>query len=396
MPRAPPAWPRRDGAGAASAPTNRSPSGPPSRVGARLRRARVRPPSRPPLCGWTTGRHRAEAPRAARATAPEARGAARAARLHCAGASHPGPRARVRCSERGVAQSSAARSSSPRRHPRSCDPALTTRSPESAAPPSDPGLTGTPLPDPLRSDDQQLAPWPASATHGAPAYPLRDRTGIQAESFARNPYYTRVRKGVTPCRRVRRVDAMDAWARDRDSPTEFSLPFLSGNRHIVSSMGDQTAQPSGFHAAGPLGRHGAAVGNALRKTRAAWPGLSAYERFEEAVSLVLTALIGLVIIAAVINLTFSVLTLVLSGMLDPSEHGVFQAIFGMIFTVLIALLALARKFIILDATKTEPMTIVGLAAAVLALGAVYWFVRDQDRKEAAVAEAQMAPDRGAV
>src|SRR4051794_14655190 len=188
MPRAPPAWPRRDGAGAASAPTNRSPSGPPSRVGARLRRARVRPPSRPPLCGWTTGRHRAEAPRAARATAPEARGAARAARLHCAGASHPGPRARVRCSERGVAQSSAARSSSPRRHPRSCDPALTTRSPESAAPPSDPGLTGTPLPDPLRSDDQQLAPWPASATHGAPAYPLRDRTGIQAESFARNPY----------------------------------------------------------------------------------------------------------------------------------------------------------------------------------------------------------------
>ena len=216
---------------------------------------------------------------------------------------------------------------------------------------------------------------------------------------------------------------MDAWARDRNSRIESSLPLLSSNRHIVSSMDDQTAQPSGFHAAGPLGRHGAAVGNALRKTRAAWPGLSAYERFEEAVSLVLTALIGLVIIAAVINLTFRVLTLVLSGMLDPSEHGVFQAIFGMIFTVLIALefnhsllgvlereenivqvktvvlialLALARKFIILDATKTEPMTIVGLAAAVLALGAVYWFVRDQDRKEAAVAEAQMAPDRGAI
>ena len=27
-----------------------------------------------------------------------------------------------------------------------------------------------------------------AATHGAPAYPLRDRTGIQAESFPRNPY----------------------------------------------------------------------------------------------------------------------------------------------------------------------------------------------------------------
>ncbi len=51
--------------------------------------------------------------------------------------------------------------------------------------------------------------------------------------------------------------------------------------------------------------------------------------------------------------------------------------------VLIALLALVRKFIILDATKVEAMTLIGLAAAVLALGAVYWLVRDQDRQDAA-------------
>ena len=185
-------------------------------------------------------------------------------------------------------------------------------------------------------------------------------------------------------------------------------------------MNDHTAQQSFVPTTGPLGRHGAAVGNALRETREAWPGLSTYERFEQVVSLVLTALIGLVIIAAVVNLTVRVVTLVLFGVLDPAEHGVFQAIFGMIFTVLIALefnhsilgvlerkesivqvktvvlialLALARKFIILDATKTEPMTIIGLAAAVLALGAVYWFVRDQDRKAAtASAEAQAVPD----
>ena len=97
----------------------------------------------------------------------------------------------------------------------------------------------------------------------------------------------------------------------------------------------------------------------------------------------------------------------LFGILDAAEHGVFQAVFGMIFTVLIALefnhsimgvlhrkesivqvrtvvliaiLALVRKFIILDASKTEPLTILGLAAAVLALGGVYWLVRGQDRK----------------
>ena len=175
-------------------------------------------------------------------------------------------------------------------------------------------------------------------------------------------------------------------------------------------------QAYGAHSAtgaGPFGRPGAAMGNMLRETREVWPGLSTYERFEQVVSLILTALIGLVIIAAVINLSFRIVMLVLYGMLDPAEHTVFQAIFGMIFTVLIALefnhsilgvlerkesivqvktvvlialLALARKFIVLDATKTEPMTIIGLAAAVLALGGVYWFVRDQDRKEAARGE----------
>ena len=156
-----------------------------------------------------------------------------------------------------------------------------------------------------------------------------------------------------------------------------------------------------------------AMADAFRETREAWPGLSTYERFEQVVSLVLTALIGILIVAAVINLTFRVLTLVLFGLLDAADHTLFQSIFGMIFTVLIALefnhsivsvlhpresivqvrtvilialLALVRKFIILDASKTEPVTIIGLAAAVLALGAVHWLVREQDRKDAATQE----------
>lgn len=161
------------------------------------------------------------------------------------------------------------------------------------------------------------------------------------------------------------------------------------------------------------------LSNGLRETREAWPGLSTYERFEQVVSLVLTGLIGLVIVAALINLTFRILMLVAFGLLDPAEHSVFQAIFGMIFTVLIALefnhsiigvlhrketvvqvrtvvlialLALVRKFIILDASKAEPLTIIGLAAAVLALGGVYWLVRDQDRRY--VARQEPGPARG--
>jgi uncharacterized membrane protein (DUF373 family) len=158
----------------------------------------------------------------------------------------------------------------------------------------------------------------------------------------------------------------------------------------------------------PFARHMSAAADTLRDTRKAWPGLSLYERFEEVVVVVLTGLIGVVIIAALINLCFRIALLIAFDFLDLAEHSVFQAVFGMIFTVLIALefnhsilsvlhrqesiiqlrtvilialLALARKFIILDATKVEPLTIVGLAAAVLALGAVHWLVRDQDRKD---------------
>ena len=224
---------------------------------------------------------------------------------------------------------------------------------------------------------------------------------------------TAVRHKPCPGSGVRDLISVQVYAGTHAKGYPLPLPTSKN----VKPMNDHTAQQSFIHTTGPLGRHGAAVGNALRETREAWPGLSTYERFEQVVSLVLTALIGLVIIAAVVNLTVRVVTLVLFGVLDPAEHGVFQAIFGMIFTVLIALefnhsilgvlerkesivqvktvvlialLALARKFIILDATKTEPMIIIGLAVAVLALGAVYWFVRDQDRR-AASAEAQ-APD----
>ena len=151
------------------------------------------------------------------------------------------------------------------------------------------------------------------------------------------------------------------------------------------------------------------VGNALEQTREAWPGLTFYERFEQIVALSLTALISVVIAAALFHLTIRIVVMLLSGLVDPAEPSIFQGLFGMILTVLIALefnhsilsvlerkqsiiqvrtvvlialLALVRKFIILDVSHTEPLTIVGLAAAILALGLVHWLVRDQDRKDA--------------
>jgi uncharacterized membrane protein (DUF373 family) len=122
----------------------------------------------------------------------------------------------------------------------------------------------------------------------------------------------------------------------------------------------------------------------------------------------LTAVVGLVIIAALFELCLRVVLLLLNGLIDPADQEVFQALFGMILTVLIALefnhsimevlerensivqvrtvvlialLALVRKFIVLDTTKTDPLTIIGLAAAVLALGSAHWMVRDRERKD---------------
>ncbi|MBX9738553.1 MAG: phosphate-starvation-inducible PsiE family protein [Beijerinckiaceae bacterium] len=154
-------------------------------------------------------------------------------------------------------------------------------------------------------------------------------------------------------------------------------------------------------------------GRSFGATRAVWRTLTFYQRFEQIISLVLTVLISLVIVGAVLNLTFRIAILLLFGLIDPAEQELFHAIFGMVLTVLIALelnhsilgvlerknsiiqvrtvvlvslLALVRKFIVLDTGKTESLTIIGLALAVVALGSVYWLVRDQDRKEAATVE----------
>src|ERR1700687_568521 len=136
--------------------------------------------------------------------------------------------------------------------------------------------------------------------------------------------------------------------------------------------------------------------------------LSLYQRFEHIVIMFLTALIAVIVIAAVWNLSLKILFgLVLSGSLDPSDYTIFQAAFGMIFTVIIALefkksllviaerresvvqirsvvmialLAICRKVIILDLRETDAPQLFALAAAILALGVVYWMIRDSDQR----------------
>jgi uncharacterized membrane protein (DUF373 family) len=145
----------------------------------------------------------------------------------------------------------------------------------------------------------------------------------------------------------------------------------------------------------------------LADARESWAPLSFYEKFEHACILILTALIALIIALAIWNLVLKILINLLASTLDPTDYAVFQALFGMIFTViialefkrsllvlaervdsvvqvravlLIALLAVVRKLILLDVKATDALQLLALAAAILALGAAYWMVRDQDRR----------------
>src|SRR6266478_2149208 len=106
-----------------------------------------------------------------------------------------------------------------------------------------------------------------------------------------------------------------------------------------------------------------------------------------------------------VSLASTVFVGMLSGILDPLDQKVFQNVFGEIMTLLIALefnhtlqyvvkreqsiiqtkvvllialLAIARKFVILDLHEVGPAEMLGLAAVALALGITYWLVRERD------------------
>jgi len=151
--------------------------------------------------------------------------------------------------------------------------------------------------------------------------------------------------------------------------------------------------------------HDAAQKTRLREElRRYWQVMTVYERFEQLVALVLSAVIAVVIVVALIELVEIVALILINEPLNPLQSDTFQLVFGMIMTllialefkhsivkvalrresiiqvktvILIALIALARKFVVLD-VQTSPAKIAALAAALLALGIVYRLVREHD------------------
>ena len=132
-----------------------------------------------------------------------------------------------------------------------------------------------------------------------------------------------------------------------------------------------------------------------------------YDRFEQTIAITLTGIISVIILVSVVQLIRNVFFSLILGALDPLEHNSLQVIFGMIMTVLIAmefkhsiiqvalrrdsfvqvktvvligLIAIARKFVIVDVNETEPAKLAALAGMAISLGVTYWLLRERDRR----------------
>lgn len=113
----------------------------------------------------------------------------------------------------------------------------------------------------------------------------------------------------------------------------------------------------------------------------------------------------MIIVISLFQLILTVFDLLVIDAFNPLEYQIFQTVFGMIMTlliamkfkhsivkvalredniiqvktvVLIALIALSRKFVILDPDKSPPAEIAALARAVVAMVIVYWLLRERD------------------
>ena len=140
----------------------------------------------------------------------------------------------------------------------------------------------------------------------------------------------------------------------------------------------------------------------LERTRERWSLLTLYQHSEDCVAVVLASTMAVIVTAALVHLIVDVFQLLRTDAFDPENQAVFHKVFGMVMTllialelkhtiltiaerkthavqvqtvILVALIAVARKFIILDVSASSPQKIAALALVTLSLGAGLWFLR---------------------
>jgi len=142
----------------------------------------------------------------------------------------------------------------------------------------------------------------------------------------------------------------------------------------------------------------------LGKLKQRWPEMTLFERFENIVILFVSFLLAVIILVALFRLVENVYQLLVSQITHKTEFKAFQVTFGMLLTLLIAfefrnsinamldgkgllfqvkivvlitIIALARKFLVLDPEEYEPAMVAAYAGVVLSLGIVYWLLKNR-------------------
>ncbi|CDG40578.1 MULTISPECIES: phosphate-starvation-inducible PsiE family protein [Asaia] len=144
-----------------------------------------------------------------------------------------------------------------------------------------------------------------------------------------------------------------------------------------------------------------------------------FDLFEECAMLILTLCVMAVATLGLVHVVYAVFEMVRSATLVPSNPAVLQSLFGLCFTVLIALefkhsilvapdtpshslvrmrsvlligmMATVRKFIVLDLSAVDVMGVLALSASVLSLGICYWLVRSRKPVADSAAPGVMLP-----
>ncbi|HED40706.1 MAG TPA: diguanylate cyclase [Chromatiales bacterium] len=139
----------------------------------------------------------------------------------------------------------------------------------------------------------------------------------------------------------------------------------------------------------------------LQRLKELWPELTLFERFEYVITLIVSLVLALIIVVALLSLLENIYQMVIAQFDGGVDYKMFQITFGMLLTllialefrnsidailegkgllvqvkivVLIAIIALARKFLVMDPKEFEPMMIAAFALVTLSLGVVYWLL----------------------
>lgn len=135
-------------------------------------------------------------------------------------------------------------------------------------------------------------------------------------------------------------------------------------------------------------------------------GIEVYHYFARTVGLLLSLVVSVIMLLAIYYVFRELVNVITAGP-ENFDYRLFQRLFEMVLTALIALefnhtlteivtgrsgliqvravvligiLVIVRKFILIEMESTSGIFIAALAAAILALGIVYWLVVDVDRR----------------